>query len=149
MPLEPVHAAAKPPGELEVSGISELLALDAETLVILERSFARGAGHAIRLAQVDFHDASDVARVPGLDGLGATARAALRPAARRPVLDLHTLGITLDNLEGLTLGPALPDGRQLLVLVSDNNFSGDQFTQVLGFAVGEKKDEKDSKDKKD
>lgn len=136
VPLEPVHAAATPAGELEVSGISGLLALDSETLVILERSFARGAGHAIRLAELDLRDASDVSRVPSLEALDPAARAALRPAVRRPVLDLHRLGFPLDNLEGLTLGPTLPDGRRLLLMISDNNFNAEQFTQILGFAVG-------------
>ena len=44
-------------------------------------------------------------------------------------------GIPLDNVEGMTLGPKLPDGRQSLVLVSDNNFAASQFTQFLLFAI--------------
>jgi hypothetical protein len=36
----------------------------------------------------------------------------------------------------MTLGPALPDGRRALVLVSDNNFAASQFTQFLLFALG-------------
>ena len=51
------------------------------------------------------------------------------------LLDLRTLGIPLDNVEGMTLGPRLPDGRQSLVLVSDNNFAAAQFTQFLLFAL--------------
>ena len=35
----------------------------------------------------------------------------------------------------MTLGPKLPDGRQSLVLVSDNNFAAAQFTQFLLFAI--------------
>jgi hypothetical protein len=41
----------------------------------------------------------------------------------------------LDNFEGLTLGPVLPDGRQSLVLVSDDNFSSGQTTRVIVLAV--------------
>jgi hypothetical protein len=51
------------------------------------------------------------------------------------LLDLSTLGIPLDNVEGMTLGPRLPDGRRSLVLVSDNNFAASQFTQFLLFAL--------------
>ena len=51
------------------------------------------------------------------------------------LLDLRTLGIPLDNIEGMTLGPQLPDGRRSLVLVSDNNFAASQFTQFLLFAL--------------
>ena len=35
----------------------------------------------------------------------------------------------------MTFGPKLPDGRQSLILVSDNNFAATQFTQFLLFAV--------------
>ena len=35
----------------------------------------------------------------------------------------------------MTFGPKLPDGRQSLILVSDNNFAATQFTQFLMFAV--------------
>ena len=47
-----------------------------------------------------------------------------------------TVGVpALDNLEGITLGPPLPDGRQSVVLVSDNNFNRRQVTQVLVFEM--------------
>ena len=35
----------------------------------------------------------------------------------------------------MTFGPRLPDGRRSIVLVSDNNFAANQFTQFLLFAV--------------
>ena len=54
-------------------------------------------------------------------------------ALKWPLLDLDKLGIPLDNVEGLTFGPRLRDGRQSLVLVSDNNFAATQFTQFLLF----------------
>jgi hypothetical protein len=41
----------------------------------------------------------------------------------------------LDNVEGMTLGPVLPNGQQSLVLASDNNFSATQFTQILAFGL--------------
>ena len=50
--------------------------------------------------------------------------------------EAQALGIPLDNVEGMTLGPLLPDGRRALVLVSDNNFASSQFTQLLLFALG-------------
>ncbi|WP_272897015.1 esterase-like activity of phytase family protein [Mycolicibacterium tusciae] len=41
----------------------------------------------------------------------------------------------LDNVEGITLGPKLSDGRQVVVLVTDDNFSDDQMTQFYAFAL--------------
>ena len=59
------------------------------------------------------------------------------PLARKTLLlDLDELGIPLDNVEGMTFGPRLPDGRRSVVLVSDNNFAASQFTQFLLFALG-------------
>jgi hypothetical protein len=51
------------------------------------------------------------------------------------LLNLKQLDIRLDNLEGMTLGPRLPDGSQSLLLVSDNNFNSLQITQLLLFRL--------------
>jgi hypothetical protein len=59
----------------------------------------------------------------------------VRPAEKTLLIDLDTLGIPLDNVEGMAFGPDLPDGRRSLILVSDNNFAPAQFTQFLLFAV--------------
>ena len=71
--------------------------------------------------------------VNGLDRLQDAPRQ-IRPVHKRLLLDLGELGIPLDNVEGLTFGPPLRDGRRSLVLVSDNNFAATQFTQFLLFA---------------
>jgi hypothetical protein len=61
------------------------------------------------------------------------------PVQKRLLLDLDTLGIELENLEGMTLGPRLADGSQTLVVISDDNFSADQKTQVLLFKLRDRK----------
>lgn len=48
---------------------------------------------------------------------------------------MDDLGIFIDNVEGITFGPKLANGNQSLVLVTDNNFSDKQKTQVLVFEV--------------
>ena len=70
----------------------------------------------------------------GFDSIAALL-GTVRPAKKTLLLDLRTLGIPLDNVEGMTIGPNLPDGRRSLVLVSDNNFAASQFTQFLLFAL--------------
>ena len=72
--------------------------------------------------------------VNGFDSI-ASLLGSIRPAQKTLLLDLRTLGIPLDNIEGMTIGPRLPDGRRSLVLVSDNNFAASQFTQFLLFAL--------------
>lgn len=41
----------------------------------------------------------------------------------------------IDNIEGVTFGPILPNGHRTLIFVADNNFSGRQKTQFLLFEV--------------
>jgi 3-phytase len=97
--------------------VDELLPLGDDELIAMERSFSVGApgtGNKIKLYDVSLR--------------GHVAR-------KRLILNLDDLGIPLDNVEGITFGPRLRDGRQSLVLVSDNNFAASQFTQFLAFAV--------------
>ena len=59
----------------------------------------------------------------------------LTPVSQRRVFAFDDLGIPIDNIEGMTFGPPLPDGRSTLVVVSDNNFSPFQFTQFVVLAL--------------
>jgi len=130
---DPVARPPVPPTQFSVNGLVELLPLDDDTLIAMERSFSVGApgtGNTIKLYSVDF---TRTTNVDGVDSIAGLPR--LQTAQKTLLLDLRTLGIPLDNVEGMTLGPKLPDGRQSLVLVSDNNFAVSQFTQFLLFAL--------------
>jgi len=127
----------EPSAIFSVNGLVELLPLNNEFLIAMERSFsvggtATGTGNSIKLYKVALPGATDV---DGADALAGRLDA-IRPAQKTLLYDLDTLGIPLDNVEGMTLGPTLPDGRRALVLVSDNNFAASQFTQFLLFALG-------------
>ena len=126
---EPVAEEPVPADGFATAGLVELLAFDDDRLLALERSYSAGAGNTIRLFEVDLSAATNVAGVRSLEH-----RAGVVPAAKRLLLDLAELGIELDNIEGLTFGPPLADGRQTLVLVSDDNFSPRQKTLFLAFA---------------
>lgn len=125
---EPV---ADPSPIFTVNGLVELLPLNNEFLLAMERSFSVGAGNTIRLYRIALPGATNVAGVEDLH-----QREQVQPAQKTLLLDLDTLGLTLDNLEGMTLGPRLPDGGQALVLVSDNNFTPGQPSQFLMFTMG-------------
>jgi hypothetical protein len=58
---------------------------------------------------------------------------------KKLLLDLNELGISLDNLQGMTLGPRLSDGTQSLLLVSNNNFVKEQGSQFLLFRLNSSK----------
>lgn len=130
---DPVAQPPVPATQFSVNGLVELLPLDDDSLIAMERSFSVGApgtGNSIELYEVSLRRATNVNGVDSLQDLDC-----LRPARKRLLLDLDELGIPLDNVEGLTFGPRLKGGRRSVVLVSDNNFAATQFTQFLLFAL--------------
>lgn len=116
------------------NGISELLALSPTRMLALERAGIEDAAGDyatyVRIYEIDTAGATDVSSLPTLVG------AAYRPASKRLVLDLNAIGLPrVDNLEGMAFGPILPNGHASLVLISDDNFSKKQVTQILVFDV--------------
>jgi hypothetical protein len=83
--------------------------------------------------EVSTQGASDVLDIDALYDGGSPI--AFTPVSQREVFAFDDLGIPIDNIEGMTFGPSLPDGRQTLVIVSDNNFNPGQFTQFVVLAV--------------
>jgi 3-phytase len=135
---DPVAVPAVPETAFSTNGLVELLALDNRgTFLALERSFSAGApgtGNTIKLYEVRLDGASDISDIDSLNAININT---VRPVEKRLVLNFNSLGLPtgLDNVEGMTLGPVLPNGQQSLVLVSDNNFSATQFTQILAFGL--------------
>ena len=127
--VSPIPAATPVANGAADNGISEILAIDDHRLLMIERAFVQGVGVFIKLFVVDLSDATDVSTIDALPGHQ------YRPAAKRLLLDLATLGIRLDNLEGMTWGPRLPNGHRSLVMISDDNFNAGQIQQFLLFDV--------------
>ncbi len=131
---DPVAEPPVPPNQFSVNGLVELLPFNNEFMLSMERSFSVGApgtGNTIKLYSVSFPHASNV---DGADSV-ASQLGDIRLVEKSLLLDLRTLGIPLDNIEGMAIGPDLPDGRRSLMLLSDNNFAASQFTQFLLFAL--------------
>ncbi|ROO31409.1 esterase-like activity of phytase family protein [Salinisphaera japonica] len=123
-----VAAAPEPADGFATNGLSELLAIAPDTYIALERSFSTGIGNDIRLYLTHTHGATDVS---GRDSIRNTR---YHPMKKHLLLDLATLDIDLDNIEGITLGPTV-HGHPTLVLVADDNFSTTQRTQFLAFTL--------------
>jgi hypothetical protein len=120
---------------INVAGVVDLLALERDRLLVLERAFATGVGNRIRLYEVTLEGAEDVRDVPALAGRTESVRA----VEKKLLLDVAALGIVPDNIEGLAFGPDLPDGRRLLLLLADDNFAYPlQRSQLLAFAVDDR-----------
>jgi 3-phytase/alkaline phosphatase D len=131
---------AEPSAIFGVNGIVEVLPIDdVGTMLVLERSFSvggvlgSGTGNSVVLNEISTADATDVLDIDALYDAGSPID--LTPVSREELLAFDDLGVPIDNVEGMTFGPTLPDGRRTLVLVSDNNFSAGQFTQFIALAV--------------
>lgn len=128
---EPLPPGANPVGKLTTNGLVDLLAIDENRLLSLERGFSLETGTVVKLFEISLEKGD---RIEGLESL-KTRLGEVSPAQKRLMLDFETLKVPLDNIEGLTLGPVLGDGSRGLILVSDNNFSPLQETQILGFQI--------------
>ena len=132
-PLDPVQGVAAP-GRFSDNGVAEILMIDDRTMLVLERSGVQDAAgnfrFYIRLYVADVAGADDIRTVAALHDDG------VRPMHKRLLLDVNASGLErVDNLEGMAWGPVLANGHRSLVLVSDDNFSASQVTQLLAFEV--------------
>ena len=128
--LESVHKAPLSIEKFSVNGLVDILALNSHEYITVERSFSVGAGLSVKLYLVNLEGASDVLSLKSLKG------GDYQTVSKKLLFDLGKLGITIDNIEGMSFGKTLKDGRRSLVLISDDNFSFAQKTQILAFAVG-------------
>jgi len=129
----PVPDEPRPATAFRTNGISEILALDNERLLVLERSFSVGVGNTVRIYLVNLQGAADIKDIDSFSDLDDPKPP---PLAKVLVADIGELGVEPDNIEGMAFGPALADGRRSLVLISDNNFQPSvQTNQVLLLAV--------------
>ena len=127
---DPVVAAAIPAGQFVTAGLVELLAISSTDFLAIERSFSVGVGNAVKIYQFSLAGATNVLSFDSLTGQAFT------PVTKTLVLDLATLGLNLDNIEGVTFGQTLSNGNRSLILVSDNNFTDTQPSQFLAFEIG-------------
>lgn len=129
--LEKVAYPALPAGAFKVNGVTEMLYAGAGKLLTVERSFSTGSfAFVIKVFLADLSKAGNVA------GDASLIQTPPRyPAVKKLLLDMSTLGIVIDNIEGVTFGPLLPNGHQTLLFVADNNFKPYEKNQFLLFEV--------------
>lgn len=129
---EPVVAHA--PGLRAENGISEILGLGGDRMLVMERSVQEQADgrffFGVKLFCARLAQAAEVSALPSL------AARSLQAAPKRLVLDLTAdAALAGRNVEGMAWGPVLPDGRATLLLVSDNNFIDDEATTLALYAT--------------
>lgn len=126
--------AAPGKGKYADNGISEIVAIGATRLLVMERAGVQGDDGKytdyVRIYEIDTAGATDIQGEPTLQG------ASYQMVRKRLVLDIGQLNLPIvDNLEGMSFGPVLANGHASLVLISDDNFGKNQVTQLLLFEI--------------
>lgn len=121
-------------------GVSEILAIDEQRFLVLERDGEAGEQAACKkIYEIDLAGATDVSRQEKLPA--GELPSDIRPAKKSLLVDLLEPRFGLkgrdcpEKMEGLAFGPDLPDGRRLLVVAIDNDFKAELPILFYLFAV--------------
>lgn len=122
-PLDAIPVKPLADNSWNVNGISEILWVNKNQLLSIERAWAVGSTHSyVKLYLVNLNEASNELHNPGF--MQQKPRKVL---TKKLIFDMNGLGnVYIDNIEGVTFGPKLANGNRSLILVADDNFSKDQ-----------------------
>ncbi|SHL88851.1 Uncharacterized conserved protein [Chitinophaga jiangningensis] len=128
--LDPVAYPPVSKDSFRINGIADILYLGTSKLLVLERSFSVGVKDCtIKLYIADLSEATDVSEINSLPGNNYT------PVKKQLLYNFEQLHTYIDNIEGVTFGPLLPNGHPSLVFAADNNFSAAEESQFFVFEV--------------
>jgi hypothetical protein len=129
--LDPVaHRTILAPA-FKINGIPDILSIGDNKMLVLERSFSAGRmACTIKVFISDLSNATNIINNPSLK-----TNTDFIPVTKKLLLNMDDLGMYIDNIEGITFGPVLPNGHRTLLFVADNNFSLFEKTQFLLFEV--------------
>ncbi len=127
--IDPVQALPDPADGFNINSVVELLVLDSENFLVMERSYIIGVGNFVKVFKATIADATDVSDFDNLKNSDFTA------VEKELLINFSDYNLGIDNIEGMTFGPDLEDGRKSLVCISDNNFNETQQTQIWIFAI--------------
>ncbi|MBX2935290.1 MAG: esterase-like activity of phytase family protein [Ferruginibacter sp.] len=128
--LDPVAYEAKPSNAFKVNGISDIMSLGNNNLLVIERSYSTGRlPCTIKVFIANLNAATDVT------GITLTNNKNFIPAKKTLLLNMDSLDIYTDNIEGVTFGPVLHNGNKSLLFIADNNFNPLEKTQLLLFEI--------------
>ncbi|MGN7786884.1 esterase-like activity of phytase family protein [Niabella sp. 22666] len=129
--LDAIAAEPIPNTAFSVNGIPEILNIGENRFLVLERSFSTGVENCvIKIYLADFSKATDVSTTKSL-----YQNTTYTPASKKLLFNFNSLERYIDNVEGITLGPLLPNGHRSLILVADNNFNIKEKQQVFLFEI--------------
>jgi hypothetical protein len=130
------HITKPSKGNINLNGLTSILEYKENHFFIVERTYQNGYGsygNVLRIFDVSIDKSST--NILEIDSLKSTK---FIPLKKRLVFNFEdvkdelTEGI-IDNIEGVTFGPKLPNGNRSLILVADDNFQvyGKQLNQFI------------------
>lgn len=118
------------------NGISEVLALNENKLLVIERS-GRNASEgfndwdfSVKVWLADITESTDIKEIKSLAQV--EKKSIIQPAVKKLLIDFSDVTHVPDCIEGVTFGPLI-DGKNTLLFVSDNNFQPYQNTKFYLF----------------
>ena len=124
---ERVAFTPSPADAYRINGVSEILFLDSNRFLVMERSFSTGRRSCtVRIFLSSLAGATDIS---GMESLALQKN--IQPVSKKLLFDFNILDRHIDNLEGMCWGPVMPSGRRSLLIISDDNFSDRQETQLF------------------
>ncbi|MDG3582687.1 esterase-like activity of phytase family protein [Galbibacter pacificus] len=129
----------KPKGTFSVNGLTDMLALSTDKMLVLERSYSSGWGkesNGLRIYEIDPLNSTNTLETLNL------SEEKIATVPKKLVFDLEDIRLQLkhrsiDNIEGICYGPPLSNGHKTILLISDNNFNtlDPQVNQFLLFEI--------------
>jgi hypothetical protein len=118
-----------------INGVTEILQIDQTQMLVLERSYSAGhksKGNRVKLFLINITNAENTLELDSLKkqkNLNLEKLLLFDSKKIRKQLEFRFI----DNIEGISFGPELPNGNKSLILVSDNNFNklGQQINQFI------------------
>jgi hypothetical protein len=131
------------PLEDKGNGLSEILAINNQEFLVLERDSKGGKDAAFKkIYHINLAGATDVSAVAALPA--SELPSSIQPVKKTLFLDLLDKKFAIagdecpEKFEGLAFGPDLPDGRRLLLVSADNDFIAEQPLRIYAFAIDPK-----------
>lgn len=134
-----LESLSKTAGGQEIfRGVSEALALNEKKILVMERGVRlqkSGWNQSVALYEADLENAADISKVKNL-----SLEKNLKSMAKKKILDFEEdlkkerPKKEVQNYEGLAWGPPV-EGKKTLLVISDDNFSKKEKTELLVFTV--------------
>jgi hypothetical protein len=128
--VDPVAYPAITRSSFKINGISDILSFDKNKLLVIERSYSTG-----RLSCTIKVFLADISSAENINDVASLKNKSVKAIAKKLLLNMDDLGIYIDNIEGVTFGPTLSNGKKSLVFIADNNFNPLEQTQFLLFEI--------------